>query len=642
VILVEGPFVGRRFRCHRQPFSALWFDEVDSGRYNRHAMTGCVQAGKSLLGYVLPIAWSLFELRETAICCVPIIDLANDKWQQEILPVIERSRYRDLLPRTGEGARGGAIKNAVRFRNGTTLKFMSRNSILRSFTARVVAMTEVDEYDQARESSREADPVSLMEGRAAAFDRNKIIFLECTTTIPSGRIWQEYTGSTESRIVCPCPHCGAWVAPEREHLRGFADAQNALDAGDAAHFVCPACAARLDEDDRATMNRAARLLHRGQEIEAAGRVLGTAPRTDTLGFRFSAFNNLFWSIVSLGQREWKAQQDPDEDNAQRLLKQHVWALPHEPPRVDLTPLTAEAIRRRVLGRLERGVLPPDTCWLTVGIDLGKWLAHYVVVAWRKQMRAHVCEYGVLEIQSDQLGVERGTAAMLNEFRDRSIEGWRIQDTDDRMRPHQVWIDSGWEASEAVVYDFCRRAAQQSNQKPGQERFRPMKGYGATQRLRRHYHAPAKRTQDIREIGEGYHFARLRAKRILLVHVNADAWKTFVHERLLTPADEPGAMTVFAAPKGEHTKFAKHITAEKPVEDFMPGRGTVIVWVRTSRVNHYLDAIYIASAAGHFCGWRIAAPEERAGPSAARKPARAGAPGLTTPDGRPFLITERDP
>ena len=31
--------------------------------------------------------------------------MAKDKWREDILPVIEASRYRDLLPRQGGGSR---------------------------------------------------------------------------------------------------------------------------------------------------------------------------------------------------------------------------------------------------------------------------------------------------------------------------------------------------------------------------------------------------------------------------------------------------------------------------------------------------------------------------------------------------------
>ena len=33
IIIPDGPFAGRRFRCVRQPYTGLWFDAVDSGRW---------------------------------------------------------------------------------------------------------------------------------------------------------------------------------------------------------------------------------------------------------------------------------------------------------------------------------------------------------------------------------------------------------------------------------------------------------------------------------------------------------------------------------------------------------------------------------------------------------------------------------
>ncbi len=357
IVIVEGPFAGRKFRCDRQPFSGLFFDAIDSGLYNRSAVVGCVQGGKSLIGYVIPLLYHNFELQETAICGVPTIDVANDKWAEEFLPVTRASRYEKFLPRTGEGSRGGKIKSAVRFVHGVTLKFMSALSPILSFTSRVVGMTEIDQYDQAGSTSRETDPVSKLEARAKAFDDRKRIYMECTCTTATGRIWQEYTGGTQSRICCPCPHCGQHVTPEREHLVGWEGAETIEDARDAAHFVCPACAAPLSEAERKTMNARARLVHHGQEISPDGTITGDPPRTKTLGFRFSAFNNLFWSPGSIGADEWAAQRAEDEENAEREMCQFIWAVPWQPPDLDLIPVDAETIRRRTAGGKERGIVP---------------------------------------------------------------------------------------------------------------------------------------------------------------------------------------------------------------------------------------------------------------------------------------------
>jgi hypothetical protein len=151
IVLPNGPFAGRRFRCARQPFAGLWFDEVDSGRWSRHVATGPSQSGKTLSCFVIPLLYHLFELGETVICGLPDMDMAADKWREDLLPVIERSRYRELLPRVGGGSRGGKVQT-LQFLNGATLKFMSGGGSDKSragFTSRVVVITETDGMDEA-------------------------------------------------------------------------------------------------------------------------------------------------------------------------------------------------------------------------------------------------------------------------------------------------------------------------------------------------------------------------------------------------------------------------------------------------------------------------------------------------------------
>src|SRR5690242_9240513 len=48
IVIPDGPFQGRRFRCDRQPYTGLWFDAVDSGRWSRYVATGPTQSGKTL------------------------------------------------------------------------------------------------------------------------------------------------------------------------------------------------------------------------------------------------------------------------------------------------------------------------------------------------------------------------------------------------------------------------------------------------------------------------------------------------------------------------------------------------------------------------------------------------------------------
>lgn len=96
----------------------------------------------------------------------------------------------------------------------------------------------------------------------------------------------------------------------------------------------------------------------------------------------------------------------------------------------------------------------------------------------------------------------------------------------------------------------------------------------------------------------YHLCELQSPSTFLFEVNADHWKTWVHERLATPLDEQGALTLFQAPAHEHLSLAKHLTAEKKTEEFIAGKGVVTRWEWIRRNNHWFDALYNTCAAGH--------------------------------------------
>jgi hypothetical protein len=87
-------------------------------------------------------------------------------------------------------------------------------------------------------------------------------------------------------------------------------------------------------------------------------------------------------------------------------------------------------------------------------------------------------------------------------------------------------------------------------------------------------------------------------------MDADAWKTWIHQRLTTPLDQPGAMRLYKVPPQEHMSLAKHLTAERKTEEFVAGKGVVTRWERIRRQNHWFDALYNAAVAGHAAGVRL--------------------------------------
>lgn len=615
VVVPSGPYENERYRHDRHPCSRIWFDALDSGVWTRHAASGPQQNGKSFMCYVLPVCWHLFEQAEGVIIGLPDMALAQDKWGDDFLPVIEATpSMRELLPIRGEGSRGGQVKREIRFRNGASLRFMTGQGSDKSRagkTRRVVAITETDGMDTPGAGSRESDPISQIEGRTRAYGRTgKRIYLECTVSIETGRIWQEIKQGTDSRLARPCPHCQEWVSPEREHLTGWQEAATEEAAAAGATWICPACAKPWTDDQRRDAAKLAVLVHKGQTVSARPgspdpaetndrrspakpETIGPAPETQTLGFRWSAIDNPFVTAADLGAEEWRAKRRANRQNAERELRQWVWCLPDIPLQLDLTPLTEEAVLQRQ-SAWKRGIVPDDALGIAIGVDTGKRRLHWVALAVRLAGCA-VIEYGEQSVESDRLGVTPALKAALAQLRQYWSQGWRSP-AGKIWTPQQVWIDSGYWQHTDGVYEFC--AAANAKLEPGQEIYRPSKGYGEKQKGIGRYSTPRRRDSDCLYLGNQYHLSRVRrAGRLLpgvvLVHVNADGWKSEVHQRLAQPAEEVNALTLYEVPdEMEHAELRDHVMAEKQVAEWVSGRGMITTWIAIEgRPNHYFDALY---------------------------------------------------
>lgn len=594
IVLGEGPYAGRALRLRRQPFAGLLVDEMNSGRWRRYAITGAVQSGKTLFAVVLPCLYYLFEMRETVILGIPTMDMAGDKWRNELLPVIERTRYRDLLPLAGKGSRGGTPE-AIRFRHGVELRFMSGHGgdeKRSGYTSRVVVITEADKMDTAGETSREASPLAQMEARTLAFGEAARVYLECTVSIEEGAIWQEYQSGSRSRIHNPCPHCSQFVAMERDDLVVDYLAASAAAARRSAAWYCPACGERIDDAQRAAMNAAGVLVHDGQEITPAGDVVGPLPETDTLGFRWHAWHNLFWSTSDIAAQAWADRRTQDPDLGERRQRQFFWCQPVDPDEIAEHDLDPYKLAERLHDSAKRGEVPDGFGKVTVGVDVGSRHLHWIAIAWGELASAHVVDYGKLHVFSAKLGVERALHAALKYLRDKILlPGF------DGVRPSMVWIDSGWKSG--IVYAFARDCEQHDETRGW---IRPVAGRGWQKAYGGQYSGPKLKTRSVRIIGEQYHFVRDARALILRGLANADYWKSFFLARLATPAGEPGSVTLPVIGDGDHSELTRHWCSEKEVRFFDPQKGAEITkWQTISRANHWFDASYLAAAAGHMAG-----------------------------------------
>jgi len=631
VVVPEGPFRNRKFNWRRQPYSKLALDAIDSGLWNRFAAVGPTQSGKTFHWSLIPLMYHLFEIQETVVFGLPNMDMARDKWQVDIEPVIAASRYRDLIPRAGGGSRGGT-STSIRFRNGSIMRFMSGGGGEKSraaFTARVVIITEVDGMDRPNEESLETDKVSQIEARSMAFGDRRITYLECTVTTEDGRIWQEKEGGSRGRILIRCQRCREFVCPDREHLVGWREARTEMEAKRSSHFICPSCKEPWTEEDRKLANLDAVLLHGDQTVTKGGKVSGALPETDTCGFHWTATNNLFRSAGDLGRGEWLAQRREDDEEAEKEQCQYVWSRPWKPPITDVTPLDSSKLTKRVRS-LPRGVIPSNHINVALAVDIGKHLCYWGGCAFSPNFDGHIFDYGCVDVHSKEMAVEQALPIALRELWDMAQAGWRTEDGD-IVKPNEIWIDCGWMPD--IVYEFCREHAGV---------VFPSRGYGQNRHMYTRYHRPdRKKNRNIHSLGEQYHVVRIPRDRVFRRDVDSDYWKAFLHERLAQDINSPGAMTLFMATPRDHLALVKHLTAERQIVEVKPRGGRVITWEVVRRANHWLDVFYNVCAIGHKLGSRLT---KQAAPQKPRRqdkiPAHAERRGFVTPAGRPFFVMDR--
>lgn len=575
ISLPHGPHQGARLTPDVQPWLVHWLGQIDSGLWRRFALTGPGQAGKSLGGLVLPLVHCLFERSETAILAAPSLDIAMDKLRQDVFPFVIASKYRDLMPSGGRGSRGGTV-NSITFKNGATLRLMSGSGDDKSrasFTARTAVITEVDGMDQPSGTSRESDPISQVEARTAAFGDAAAIFLECTVSVATGRIWRELKGGSDSSLVLRCPHCLMWVAPEREHLTGWQNAPDVLAARDGAGLACPRCGTVWNEQHRIAANQNARLVHGGQRIDDQGAIVGDVPRTITFSFRFSGVHNLLKPLKNLAEQEWSAPKTNDPETVEKALKQFTWVVPVESDARALTITDHTRITSR-MAEWGKGILPPGTTAITTGVDMGLHLAHWVALAWRCGT-PHVLDYNRVEVPSASMSAELAVMNALRRFRDEVVRvGWQTAEGA-KIVPVANIVDAGY-MPDAVV-QFTRESG------GGNGKWWPAKGIGLRNFSRR----------EMFEDG----FAPVPMGDYFLIEHSSDFWKSYIHARLQTPLNEPGALTLFSTTAQNHFSFAKHLTAEQKVEEYMPGKGLMTRWECVNENNHFLDALALACLAG---------------------------------------------
>lgn len=591
IVITTGPFPGR-FLPERQPHMVHWYRLVDSGLFSELLATGPSQSGKTLNCFVVPLLYHLFEIQETVIAAVPDGDMIADKWSTDILPVIEASRYRDLLPTAGAGSKGG-LGIQMRFRHGPILRWMTAGGDDKrraGFTSRVICFTETDGFDDSSETSAEGTKLEQIEARARSFPlARRRIYKECTVSLRERHTWHTYEQrSTSTRLVMPCQHCGEYVLPERDHLVGWRGADSAEVARAAGQLACPSCGEVWTEAERRESVRSCVPLHLGQEIGEDGKVKGELPDTRTLGFRWTASHNLLLPAGDIAADEWAAERASDEDAAQRKMCQFVWAVPYTPLDVEQVALEPSVVESRATG-LGRGQKPSGTRFVSIGIDVNQAVLHWTAVAFCEGDRAVVIDYGKTGVKWRQKGFKRALDEAIRHLHAKITDGWSDAAYD------RVNVDARYKTDDVIA----------SIKGLNDRRWRAHMGLGKGQYLSQRFHENESPEHDKKLVwvGERSYEQVVTKHRAILQKSDANHWKGIVQERLALDGND-GSISLFAGADGVHTQYARHITSEREEDQFDPKRGVQKVFIQIRSANHWLDSTYMALTGGHRLGWLV--------------------------------------
>ncbi|QDV22920.1 phage terminase large subunit family protein [Aureliella helgolandensis] len=618
LIIPDGKYRGLRFRVDRQPVVGLWIDAIDSGQYTEFDFTAPSQFGKTLIAFVGPLLYHTCEIAENYVLGVPFADMAADKWDVDVKPVMQASpELRRLLPSSGSGSAGGKVRDRITLRNGVEIKLMAAGADdagKAGFTARVLGVTEAARFSSSGTSSEEADPLRQLRARQRSYeDSERRTYVEGTVSVEEELPWALKRISTDSRICTPCPHCEYWITPERDDLLGWDGAQSENEAGDQAYWCCPVCGEKIEEEQRKSSVLEAQLVHRGQEIDTQGRITGEPPDTSRLFFRASAFHNLFLSAESIGKDEWRASQIPEDSperfSADRELCQFVHCVPYVAPMYaeDLV-LDKKAIGSRRV-ELPHLILPADTRWLTLGCDIGERKLWYLLLATRVdadgKIYRHIPAYGDIDVPSERMKLDRALIEALSEVHGLCQAGFVVDGTSDRRQPDQEWFDCNFETD--TVLGFVRAISTELALPSAKKKYQPWVGAygrGADKLTNARYTVPRKTGNEVCDIDPAglWYANRIRRAKTIATIWDSSTTKWQVQQALTLRAfgvepggadvQTPGSVTLYSGTSKIHERFAQHVTNERLETKDTGFRGKKRAWVRHG-ANHLLDCFAMA-------------------------------------------------
>lgn len=497
--------------------------------------------------------------------------------------------------------------------------FSGSPATMAGFPACYGAASEVGKWN--RKKSGEGNPVKLFLKRGANYPFESKYLFEGTPA-ELGRCemtsLMQGVGVDRRRRYVPCPHCGEFQIlrmGDRDSKgglkwpRGDDGHSDVLQAAVHAYYECEKCLGRIENYHRPEMLRAGRWLSEGQTIDKRGGIHG-ARRFAGSKVGFGPLSSLYslliggWGTIA---SEWLSC-GSDPGRRQEFWNQTLAEEYHDKP----PPTKPHELVERLVDRQQpAAIVPAWGKFVTVGVDVqshGQTFP-WVACAWGDGGRGAEIEHGI--------------ASNFDSLKKDVLETtWPHADGGPRLAPAFRLMDSGDQTE--LCYSLCRQV----------RNMLPAKGMS---------HAFNLEYEDKR-LSAAQRRSRNAVGEVRLIEVNT-AWTQRWIQRLidgLRGATEP--LFMLSAGCELDVGFLDELLNEQEVREFSDDGYEQSSWQRINRgqPNDYRDAIRLAKVAASLVTsngklWDRLPPRVAPAPDAIMP---RDISGFTTPDGRPYLITER--
>ena len=278
------------------------------------------------------------------------------------------------------------------------------------------------------------------------------------------------------------------------------------------------------------------------------------------------------------------------------------------PLVEVNDTSQIILSPRNLTYTPRYIVPNWATQLVAGVDVGKYMASYVVLGVRKSdFTAAVVDYGTYPEQStldfkyvlaqntwggtrektEPALIRNGLLNLVYTLRKR----WRREDGN-TMLVNQILIDRGY-------YPFVIKEVCAEQHVPY---ILPVKGYGSSPTRMQLSEWKPKPGIDK---GDNFIIDTTDKQYGTYVHADTNHWKTVLSQVVKLDGMAEGSLRLFGDDPGRHTMLLRHLQSEYPIE--VTARGlTINEWrlVKKDEDNHLLDALLYAYVAASLSGCRF--------------------------------------